>query len=867
MLSFERILCLINTRSARVTDLSLVPRIKTLTIALTIFVSFSFLQASERVIRGEIHGIDGDEGAWVGVVTGEPSFVDRHVIPHEKFGLSDRSENPKNWTFTPTGEFELITRVEEEAVLLVVAKNRLPIEVKLQPNGDVDPLELSLSPGVNLNGIVQTKDGKPIAGATISISPNSKSYELPYAVRSKWVTGADGSFRLGGIEEHHHYLLGVTADGFAPVILAGFRVPEGGIERLEIGIEEGYFVTGRVVDEAGKPIPDIEVKTTWKRASFKVVESDGTFAVESRNGHSFLDTGTLSQSDGSFRIGPFAKGTTGSLYAGSPSVGTAITSEVSAPYNGLELRLGQEFIRGRVIDAASGAPLQKFTVHMYRGESRRHTVESTEGVFDLSVFPIDKNGTNITINAPGYSQWTRQVFEGSSGEYDLGDIALETERPIRGVIRNGGTGSPMEGVRVFGVRDSYYEPVHFAPVSLLTWEGFAVSDKKGRFTLQGAPSRVDRLTVLVPSTSFASVDLPTNAEELDIELNLDGVVEGSLILPDGTPVKGVIEFNGSSWVWPRKFRTEGSFRVENLVPDAYTLKAETDVGLVQERTVVLKTSERVTDFDLIVQPGWSASGTITGLEGLERVEITAEDPESRVLVRKRFENGEYVIHGLPHDVTIVARTSLGHTLSRDFHNGNEHASTVDFHFEDESQLTGWLTTGGKPLRGVSLKIEPENSSAVAVNVTTTASGRYEARRLSDGRHTIRTDTGHSFEVEIAGDTVFDIELPENSLSGIVRGERTRRPVGDGFVRLVGADASSAEHTLEISKRIGSDGTFLFEGLIAGAYDIQIDYPNAEGVSNRMRIEGPETIELWVQCANTQECFEGSRDDQRLRITN
>ncbi len=855
MRSFKRSLCLIYSRSARVTASSLVPHIKTLTIALTIFVSFSFLQASERVVRGHIHGVDADEGAWVGVVAGEPSYVSHHVIPHEDFELSDRVEEPKNWSFTPTGEFELITGVEEEAVLLVVAKNRLPIEVKLQPNGDVDPLELSLSPGVNLNGIVQTKDGKPIAGATISFSPNSKSYELPDAVRSKWVTGADGSFRLGGIEEHHHYLLGVTADGFAPVILAGFRIPEGGIEHLEIGIEEGYFVTGQVVDEAGKPIPDTEVNATWKRGSLEVVESDRTFTLERKNAYSFLDTGTLSQSDGSFRIGPFAKGTTGRLYAGSPSVGTAITSEISAPYNGLELRLGQEFIRGRVIDATSGAPLQKFTVFMYQGESRRHTIESTDGVFDLSVFPIDKNGTEIEINAPGYSQWTRQVFEGSSGEYDLGDIALEIERPIRGVIRNGGTGSPMEGVRVYGVRDSYYAPVHFAPVNWLAWEGFAVSDKAGRFTLQGPRSLVDRLMVHVPYTSFASVDLPMDAEELDIELNLDGVVEGSLILPDGTPVKGVIEFGGSSWMWPRKFPTEGSFRVENLVPDTYTLKAETDAGLVQERTVVLKTSERVSDFDLIVQPGWSASGTITGLEGLERVEITAQDPESRVLVRKRFGNGEYVIHGLPPEVTIVARTSLGHTLVKDFRDGNDRGSTVDFHFEDESGLTGWLTTGGKPLRGVSLKIEPESSSAVAVNVTTTESGRYEARRLSDGRHTIRTDTGHAFEVEIDGETTFDIEVPENSLRGVVRGERTRRPVGDGSVRLVRTDASSAERALEISKRIGSDGTFHFEGLVAGTYDVHIDYPNAEGVSNRMQIEGPGSIELLVQCASTRECSE------------
>jgi len=118
----------------------------------------------------------------------------------------------------------------------------------------------------------------------------------------------------------------------------------------------------------------------------------------------------------------------------------------------------------------------------------------------------------------------------------------------------------------------------------------------------------------------------------------------------------------------------------------------------------------------------------------------------------------------------------------------------------------------------------------------------------------------SFEVKIDGDTTFDIELPQNSVNGIVRSERTRSAVGGGLVRLTEVSDLEATRPVRITKRIGSDGTFNFEGLIAGDYEISVSHRGAENVSSRMQVKGPETIELLVQCDSTSECTEAASND-------
>ena len=156
-----------------------------------------------------------------------------------------------------------------------------------------------------------------------------------------------------------------------------------------------------------------------------------------------------------------------------------------------------------------------------------------------------------------------------------------------------------------------------------------------------------------------------------------------------------------------------------------------------------------------------------------------------------------------------------------------------------------------------LSIRPSKRGAVIGHTTTTASGSYVIKGLSDGPHVVRTRTGLLFEIEINGETTFDIELPRNSVSGIVRSEVTNSPIGGGLARLESVDVPEAARPIQITERVGSDGTFSFEGLAAGDYEVVVAHRRAEKVSSRIQINGSESIEMLVQCANTQECAEGS----------
>ena len=548
--------------------------VRTLALALSTCVALSSFGEEESVIRGQIHGIDPVEGAWIGIVTGEPSYNHSWRLPHDSFEADLVPAEKPNWSFSATGKFELKTGVEDEAVLLIVAKNRLPVEIPLPQHEEIEPIETSVSPGVSLKGIVQTEDGKPVVGATLSFLPSEDSYHVPLFARPKWTTSDDGSFHLQGLKGSSRYIVGVSAEGHAPVILGSLEIPEDGVDRLVVKLEDGYFVSGRVIDEDKKPVSDVDVIATWARDGREVLATDGVFKVTKSEGVIIDRTGTRTRSDGSFRMGPFARGTDGKLYTGS-SMGSAISREVSAPYEDLVLKLKQASVRGRVLDGNSGAPIERFTVDMYIGEPRTHTIESSDGTFDLPVLRFDEDGTELTIRASGYGEWTRPLFEGSSGVYDLGDIALEASRTIRGVVRDAQTGSPIRGVMMFG-KVPNHDPYIDKPERDFSFSRLTNSNKAGAFKLVGLDRRIDSLFLIVRGRHFVSVDLPVDVEEFNIDLRLDGVIEGSLVLPDRTPVKGKLAMRGSNWLLPRRTNIDGQFQVEGLAPDTYTLVVETD---------------------------------------------------------------------------------------------------------------------------------------------------------------------------------------------------------------------------------------------------------------------------------------------------
>ncbi|QDU68084.1 carboxypeptidase-like regulatory domain-containing protein [Engelhardtia mirabilis] len=194
-----------------------------------------------------------------------------------------------------------------EAVGYEILKLELGV---LQPGQGRDLGDLRLeSAEVMLVRVVDGRDGQPIEGARVNVSPWSppqpegatRSMSLSISVddsgatqsidwggeRRSAVTDADGIARLTALEGQVE--LTVTADGFARLNQKPVELESGG-EAYEVALDEGGAVRVLVVDEAGTPLPGARVEHRSP--------SDGGFEGMRIIGGSFGGGGEVSDAEG-----------------------------------------------------------------------------------------------------------------------------------------------------------------------------------------------------------------------------------------------------------------------------------------------------------------------------------------------------------------------------------------------------------------------------------------------------------------------------------------------------------------------------------------------------------------------------------------
>ena len=170
---------------------------------------------------------------------------------------------------------------------------------------DVERYETELETGATeVSGIVVERDnGEPLsrveveATSTIAGGPSR---------RALGETGADGRFTLS--VEPGEVRLEATAEKYKPAT-AVLNVGADGLSDVRLELERGLAVTGRVVDEAGRPQGDVAIQ-----------------ALDSA-GHALFNAFVYSLADGSFRIDGLESGSY-TLCAGSSSRGFGLRTGV-----------------------------------------------------------------------------------------------------------------------------------------------------------------------------------------------------------------------------------------------------------------------------------------------------------------------------------------------------------------------------------------------------------------------------------------------------------------------------------------------------------------------------------------------------------
>lgn len=803
-------------------------------------------------LKGHVLGVDSADGVWLGVVGEDPESA--------------------YWTLVDGGSFEVPFPSGELATLVAVAKDRVPLAVPGASGPESGRIELRLAQGLALEGTVRSGDDRPLRGVEIRIAPTDavaleglaragyalslnearievvstgdRSVEVPVFARPTWETDREGAFRLGGLAPGW-YFVEATAEGYVPVLLNDVAISEGSENRLELVLFEAFFVDGQVVDWEGVPVAGVDVHADWVQPAAAQHRYRGGPVHNMQRRRMTARTGD----DGSFRLGPIEEGPEVQVFATSPERGST-RHRVLAPYDGLVLQLRRHVVRGRVVDAATGVPVEMFQLNTHHYGSA-HSIRHADGRFEVQVDPATES---LHIEAPGYFRWFTRFFAGRGGEYDLGEVALERERTITGRVRNARTREPIAGALVRRAWRHYGD----AMVRRFTHNRFggsrsAETHTDGTFALGFLPRGADRLEVRGRANGRAFVrvvDLPPDISHLDIELAFDCGIAGTLALPDGTPAKGTVRLtHPGGEQWGQKVGDDGAFRWEGLGNGEYRLAADSDEGVVKIRTVVVGDGETVEDLRLVVQPGGGMAGAVIGLLRGEVMMVAVRDRNGRTVLSRELANGPYAVRGIPDGATVTARTTYRRVLVREVQLDQEGEARVDLDFSGGSRVAGIVRAGGRPLGGVNLEVVPEDLSRPVVYATTDELGGYAAEGISDGLHSVQTQTGHSFDVHVEQRTTLNIELPQNSLAGTVRDGRTGRPVAGGWVRLVSADATAGSRPAALRARVASDGGFRFEGLAEGRYVVHVSHAGFGEVSQRVNVAGPEMVEFHLESAD------------------
>lgn len=247
-----------------------------------------------------------------------------------------------------------------------------------------------------ISGMVTDRQGNPIKNAQVSYT-----FDESYVDYKSTHTKDDGTYQLESIPDEKE-IIAVQAKGFAP----SWHIMEtNGNETINFTMETGHWVEGRVIDEEGKPIPNIYISP---RISF----SEGN-----RFYNSYLKQRVTTDSNGQFKLTDLPeKYITLEAYGAKYSRVDNVQIQMDQGNCTITmLPLGQ--VSGTVLDDESGLPIKKFKVFLDSPKVQQPgdksggfsaayvssgvTFNSPDGTFTVSELNTG-NVLQVIIDAPGY---------------------------------------------------------------------------------------------------------------------------------------------------------------------------------------------------------------------------------------------------------------------------------------------------------------------------------------------------------------------------------------------------------------------------------------------------------------------------------
>jgi uncharacterized GH25 family protein len=738
-------------------------------------------------------------------------------------------------------------------------------------------LDVVLSPGYVLSGAVKDKDGKPLAGATVSVTRtvqmsssrggSTMTFNTSDSIRPQTETDFEGKFGFKGLSSGD-YDVAVSKSGFTRNTQNGVKTGEGQ-PPIEVVLNPGASISGRLVQPNGLTVTGYSVTARpasaggsgpgmmmGRGSTFAQVDPDGAFTLEG------LIPGTA------YDLSIFGQGE----MRGDPK-----KRNVVAPATDVDIEVAARGrIAGRVVDAVTGAPITDFearysparaggmqiVVRMGNNESDRRTAfSSAEGAFAFEDVP--PGNWDVSVWAKTYQEARTAGVAVVPGETKNVEVKTARGLVIRGRVVDAKGGRPVQDAAVSARDGGNATPFMFDPFGT----GGVMTDADGRFEITGQSPGSYQLTARHPqfSEGTARVVVDDKDGSVDIPLVGGGSIAGVVLSAQGGPLPGAdvslqgggdggIRMNGLGDAQGTLTDAAGRFRFEHLAAGRYKVSANMRTQTSAVVDVPLNAGDVREDIRLSLDAGSTIRGFVRGLPENERsgVMVGAQGVDYFANTRTG-PDGAFEFAGVPKG-TMTLRATAGDFL------GSSHTAVkevtipegqpeilTEIVFEDGLSISGTVMRRGVPVAGARVSAFMSASGRQA-SARVDDTGAFKIVGLEPGRVNViafaeNFSSQVSQVVELKSDTSIDLVIPTAKLGGLVSDSVSNLPL-ESTVELQRAVVTPGAAGGRMVVTTDSSGRFAFDDLEPVDYRLTARRSGYESVTKTVKpSEAGEDIRL------------------------
>lgn len=695
-----------------------------------------------------------------------------------------------------------------------------PVSYKLTDKSD--PVVIRIGAGAAVVVTVTDDDGKPIAGATVkagqekSETTDDKGVATLRPMRPGWI----------GVV--------ASAEGYADE--AGFTTvgSAGATGTIAIRLHKGFFVSGHVRNEAGKPIAKVRVTAHNGMWDFGTDDSRDLAITDDK---------------GAFKVGPLKAGTH-SLRATdgehAPASSSPVTISKQAVTGITIVMKPGAVIAGKVLDG-SKAPVAFATVRVAgKGntaweQTARQATTDKSGQFELR--GLARAQAQIRAESDTAASAITDVdLVAKASVTDL-ELVLDVTGTIKGRVVDDQGGAVAE-VQVNAFPDilggGSTEGLALAGMSSTTTDG------DGNFTVHGLPDGAYRLWAARSSTNMwqdwgqHGTSAKTGDVDVKIVLPAPGGLKGALVIAGSEKGAPSVAFVQIGQKPPTPVGPDGKFEMTEVSPATYDV-----IFRGPEFTELIKRDVKVepgktTDLGTItLVRGRRVSGKVTDKNGpvpgakvrlgdmlfsSEGSESQMENLETMYGVRSAVsdQSGDFTIVGVPTKSTtlLAEHPERGRSTGMTVPEGTDDVALGNVTLRGFGMITGKVTQKGEPLGKVTVGQSTKGGGAAASFVQTADDGTFTMSKVPEGSIVLQAMQQQMMAMKSASVTV-------NVVAGRTSNVTIDIPVGDVTLNVVVKALPN--------NQVDGAQVFLFRGLASFKSGKEINQGFMDGNAQGMKL--------------------------------